>query len=86
MPVKHYECLSCHRAVHLKMVKVVIFILFIFTHGKNRRVRGKKTILLSLSEELRFEQGLMERKRSRKNAWEGGNSHVCEEEQGSYSA
>jgi len=38
---------------------------------------------LSLSEELRFEQGLDGEAKKQKDVWEGGNSCVWEEEQGS---
>lgn len=48
----------CHRTVYLKMVKMGTFILHTFAHNKNKHFRKKEPILLSLSEELRFEQGL----------------------------
>lgn len=48
----------CHRTVHLKMLKIGTFILHTFAHNKNKHFRKKWPIRLSLSEELRFEQGL----------------------------
>lgn len=39
-------CIQCHWTVHLKLVSVVNFVLYIFSHDKNFKLKLKKETVI----------------------------------------
>lgn len=62
MVLQHYECISYHRTVYLKIVKMVSFMLLVFYHSKKL-----KTIFQDTNNKMLKSQKILKNKNKRMN-------------------